>query len=174
LGSDLWHKHAPGGEWTIPSLGEIPGGNVPVTFLTDSSGNRIWGMPHTQTIHSSVSGKYYLPLYFMAWPIVEGGPNGIDTSVKLYESTDGVTWNLAITLADEPPNSQGKYGGYEYCSLTDPSGTANHEAGQKFDVYCYKITDSTVFGPNTAQYRWTVNLGTVTDFSRQSVDFSST
>lgn len=155
LGTNLWHKYY-NNVWTELSLGGRP------SFPTNQ-----WGITHTQAVHSSYTGKYYMPLYFMSW-------GGINTSVKLYESSDGLSWIPSMTLVDEPASSQGPSGGYQYCSLVDVNGTANHEVGQKFHVYCLKNNNGEVGGGEYAQYRWTVNLGSAGDYYRQSVDWSST
>jgi hypothetical protein len=154
LGTDLWHKYYNGG-WTEPSLGGR------ASFPTEQ-----WGMPHTQTVHSSVTGEYYMPLYFQAWPV--SAWSTLNTTVKLYSSVDGLTWRLAATLADEPASEQGPWGGYAYCSVSDPQGTPNHEAADKFYVYCLKFKNGQQPGHEYSQYRWTVNVGTATDPDRQS------
>jgi hypothetical protein len=144
VGKDLWHKYYNGG-WTEPSLGGR------ASFPTEQ-----WGVPHTQTIHSRVTGEYYMPLYFQAWPA--GAFRTLNTTVKLYRSADGLTWRLAATLADEPASEQGPWGGYAYCSATDPRGTPNHEAADTFYVYCLKFKNGQQPGHEYAQYRWTVHL----------------
>src|SRR6185369_6927400 len=159
VGTALWSKYFNGG-WTEPSLGGQA--SLPTTMQ---------GVIHTQTIRSSYTGKFYMPLTSMAWPNGVGGH--FNASVKLYESADGLSWSPSAVLVDEVASTQLLQGGYMCCSLVDLDGTANHEAGQKFYVYCHKHSTGT-FQDNYAQYQWAVDLGPSTDFFRQSKDFSST
>jgi hypothetical protein len=152
LGTNLWQKYY-NGSFSQPALGGI---STPIGP---------WGITHTQAVHSSYTNKYYLALTFMAW-------SGGNTSVKLYESTDAVTWTLSYTLADETAASQQTNGGYQYCSMVDRDGLPNGEVGQYFYVYCEK--DPLADQSNFALYRWKVNLGTSIDAYRQSADFSTT
>lgn len=152
LGSNLWKKHY-NGAFAEPGLG---GHTTPIAP---------WGITHTQAIHSSHTGKYYLALSFMSW-------TGIDSSVKLYESTDAVSWNLAQTVASEPAATLRPDSGYQYCSLIDRDGQPNAEAGQYFYLYCMK--DPLLATPSRfAIYRWLVNVGNSVDTFRQSADFDS-
>jgi len=159
VGTALWSKYFNGG-WTEPGLGGRP------SFPSSQQ-----EIIHTQAVHSSYTGKYYMPLTFMAWYNGQGGYS--NASVKLYESTDSLSWSLSSTLVDEYAASQGPSGGYQCCSLTDVNGTANHEIGQKFYVYCHKHSAGSGLA-DFAQYQWAVDLGTTPDFYRQSKDFSST
>jgi len=159
VGTNLWSKYYNGG-WTEPGLGGRSA--FPTSQL---------GVTHSQAVHSSYTGKYYMPLTFMSWPNGTGGR--YNASVKLYESIDGLSWSPSAVLVDEWGGSQLESGGYMCCSLVDTYGTPNHEVGQNFYVYCHK--HSTGFArDNYAQYQWAVDLGPSTDFYRQSTDFSST
>jgi hypothetical protein len=156
LGNSLWHKYY-NGSFNQPALG---GQSSPIAP---------WGITHTQAVHSSYTGKYYLALSSMAWKDANGNP--VDTTVKLYESTDAINWSPSFVVADEPGASQRPNGGYQYCTLTDPNGGLNGEVGQYIYVYCEK--DPLADQSNFALYRWEVNLGPSIDSYRQSVDFSS-
>ncbi|MFC4528142.1 hypothetical protein ISN76_14060 [Dyella halodurans] len=151
VGTNLWQKYY-NGSFSQPGLGGQPSPIAP------------WGITHTQAVHSSYTGKYYLPLTFMSW-------GGVDTSVKLYESTDAVTWTPSLVIADESAASQRPNGGYQYCSAVDRDGSVNGEVGQYFYVYCEK--DPLADQSNFALYRWEVNLGPSVDAYRQSSDYSS-
>lgn len=151
VGTNLWQKYY-NGSFSQPGLGGQPSAIAP------------WGITHTQAVHSSYTGKYYLPLTFLSW-------GGIDTSVKLYESTDAVTWTPSLVVADESGASQRPNGGYQYCSMVDRDGAANGEVGQYFYVYCEK--DPLADQSNFALYRWEVNLGPSVDAYRQSSDYST-
>lgn len=151
VGTNLWQKYY-NGSFSQPGLGGQPSAIAP------------WGITHSQAVHSSYTNKYYLALTFMAW-------GGIDTSVKLYESTDGVAWTPSYVVADETAATQRPNGGYQYCSLADRDGAANGEVGQYFYIYCEKdpLPDQSIF----ALYRWEVNLGPSIDAYRQSTDYSA-
>jgi hypothetical protein len=152
LGINLWQKYY-NGSFSQPGLGGMSSPIAP------------WGITHTQAVHSSYTGKYYLPLTFMAW-------SGGNTSIKLYESTDAVNWTLSMTIADETAATQRPNGGYQYCSAVDHDRAVNGEVGQHFYLFCVK--DPLPDQSNFALYRWEVNLGTPIDSYRQSSDFSST
>lgn len=152
VGNNLWQKNY-SGSFSQPALG---GQSSPIAP---------WGITHTQAVHSSYTGKYYLTLSSMAW-------SGADTYVKLYESTDAINWSPSLVVADEPAATQRPNGGYQYCTLADPDGGLNGEVGQYFYVYCEK--DPLADQSNFALYRWEVNLGPSVDSYRQSVDFSTT
>lgn len=154
IGSGLWQKYY-NGAFSQPGIGGKASAIAP------------WGIVHTQAFHSSATNKYYLPLTFMAW-------SGINTSVKIYESTDGLNWLTSnpITLADEPASSQRPDGGYQYCSVSDRDGQSNAAVGGSFYIFCMKDPlkdDHSSFG----LFRWQVDLDRPTGAFRQSVDFSS-
>jgi hypothetical protein len=151
VGTNLWQKYH-NGSFSTPGLGGQPSAIGP------------WGIVHTQAAYSSYTGKYYLLLSSMTW----GGGN---TYVKLFESTDAISWTLATTIAQEGATTQRPNGGYQYCSIADINGVTNAEVGQKFYVYCMKdpLVDHTNFG----LYRWEINLGATADFYRQSANFST-
>jgi hypothetical protein len=157
LGSNLWKKYK-NGNWTSNALGGEP--SFPTSPAT------MWGITHTQAARSSYDGKYYMPLTFMTW-------SGINTSVKLYQSTDGLSYTPFMTLVEEGATTQGPSSGYQYCSVVDVNGAGNAEVGQKFHVYCVKWANAPVVGSNAGLYRWTINLGPHGDYYRQSSDFSS-
>lgn len=167
LGTNLWHKYN-NGTWTNNSMGGLP------SFPTN-----IWGITHVQAIHSSTTGKYYMPLTFMGWPNYAPPPAYINTTVKLYESTDGIAWTPSVTLADEPvPQMAPPSTGYQFCSLADANGAPNAETGGTFFVYCAKYpqdgSQCNLTTPCTnALYRWRIEVGTHGDFYRQSTDFST-
>jgi hypothetical protein len=156
VGNGIWQKYY-NGSFSQPALG---GQSSPIAP---------WGITHTQAVHSSYTGKYYLALTFMAWPDANGNP--INTSVKLYESADAINWSPSFVVADEPGVSQRPNGGYQYCTLADPNGGLNGEVGQYFDIFCEK--DALSDQSNFALYRWKVNLGPSIDSYRQSADFLS-
>ncbi|GLQ45751.1 hypothetical protein GCM10007862_08020 [Dyella lipolytica] len=152
VGNNLWQKYY-NGSFSQPGLGGQPSPIAP------------WGITHTQAVHSSYTGLYYLALSSMAW-------GGVDTTVKLYESSDGINWSPSYVIADETAATQRPNGGYQYCSLMDPNGATNGEVGQYFYVYCEK--DPLADQSNFALYRWEVNLGPSIDSYRQSSDYSTT
>lgn len=163
LNAGLWKKYD-GNGFTQDGLGGLWQPIVP------------WGITHTQAVHSSYNGKFYLPLTVMTWK-ASSDPNDttrINSSIKLYESTDAVNWNPTPTfvVADEPANSLKPDAGYQYCSIADRNGATNAEAGQSFYLYCMK--DPTYMATHFGIYRWEINLGPSVDAYRQSVDFSST
>jgi hypothetical protein len=159
LGSGLWTKYYNG--W-----GSEPGLGGHSSFPTPMSA--MWGITHTQALHDATSKSYFMPLTFMSWTNGSGG--NIDTSVTLYTSADGLTWANSTVIADEPASDQmpaahlgnSTYaGGYQYCSLTDVDGTANHElgSGRQFYVYCFKYYDTSAAGaPSYTLQRWTVSV----------------
>lgn len=164
VGTNLWKKYSNGG-FTSAGMGGQP------TFLTS-----LFGITHTQAIHSSYSGKYYLPLSLMtAEDPSNPGHNlpTLSTSVILYESVDGIRWSQSATLVSEGATTQGVASGYQYCSTVDPSGNPTGETGQTFYVYCSKFSNMKTFGANHGLYRWTIDLGSPPDFYRQSKDFSA-
>ncbi|SFW44680.1 hypothetical protein [Luteibacter sp. UNCMF366Tsu5.1] len=152
IGTNLWHKYY-GGSFSEPGLGGR------ATLLGP------YGITHTQAVHSQYTGKYYVLLSVMAW----GGANSF---VKLYESTDAISWTPSATLADEAAASLRPNGGYQYCSIVDPGGVANGEANDIFNVYCAKDPLSSD-SPHVALYRWRVNLSDRPEYYRQSVNYSS-
>lgn len=179
VGDNLWRKFsAPGGDGF-----ETPGGGSFVSFGLggNAGGNGLWGITHTQAAYSTHTGKYYLPLTFLSW---DPGNTGqwINSSVKIYESTDAVTWSPspAFVVADEAGATLRHTGGYQYCSIADSAGQGNAVVGQRFYLYCMKdpIIEAQYGGGagvrNFALYRWQVNLGASVDTFRQSVDFTLT
>jgi hypothetical protein len=160
LGADLWKKYD-GVGFNQPGLGGMWERIAP------------WGISHTQAVHSSYDGKFYLPLTVMTWESPKDSGNRVNSSVKLYESTDAVNWSAspAMVVADEAPQTLKPDAGYQYCSIADRDGAANAEAGQFFYLYCMK--DPTYLSTHFGLYRWEINLGPSVDAFRQSDDFSA-
>lgn len=158
VGTDLWRKYD-GQQFVNLGMG---GQATPIAP---------WGITHSQAVYSSQSGKYYMPLTFMTWP--DGAGGRINSSVKIYESSDAVNWSASpfLVLADETAATLRPDSGYQYCSLADRAGAPNAVAGQHFYVYCMK--DPYMQSSNFAIYRWEVNVGASIDAFRQSSDFSS-
>lgn len=158
LGSNLWKKYD-GSGFTQAGLGGQPSAIAP------------WGITHTQAVHSSYNGKFYLPLTFMTWSDGQGGR--VNSSIKLYESTDAIHWSAqpAMVVADESPSTLKPDAGYQYCSVADRDGATNADVGQYFYLYCMK--DPTMLATQFGIYRWQINLGPSVDSFRQSDDFSS-
>jgi hypothetical protein len=152
LGADLWHKYYAGG-FTEPGMGGRS------TLLGP------YGITHTQAVHSQYTGKYYILLSVMAW----GGDNSF---VKLYESVDAIIWTPSVTLADEAASNLRPDGGYQYCSIVDPEGRPNAEAGAYLNVYCAK-DPLTATSPHVGLYRWWIDLSGATQMYRQSTDYSA-
>ena len=159
LGTGLWKKHSNG------------------TFATDGLGGASspiapWGITHTQAAYSTHTGKYYLPLTFMTWPSGSGGR--VNSSVKIYESTDAVTWaaSPSIVVADEAASTLRNDAGYQYCSIVDRGGAPNAQVGADFYVYCVK--DPYLYSANFGLYRWQVMTSPAAgDVFRQSKDFGT-
>lgn len=159
LGSGLWKKYS-NGSFTTDALGGVSSPIAP------------WGITHTQAAYSTHTGKYYLPLTFMTWP--DGAGGRVNSSVKLYESSDAVTWSAspALVLADEAPATLRAAAGYQYCSVADRDGAPNAQVGANFYVYCMK--DAYLYSTNFALYRWQVMTDPIGGHVfRQSADFSS-
>ena len=161
VGNGLWMKHL-NGQFNSAGLG----GNA--SAMTPG----LWGISHTQAAYSTLTGKYYLPLTFMAWPDGNGGR--VNTSVKLYESTDALNWNAspAYVVADERADTVREDGGYQYCSIVDRDGGVNAVVSRVMHVYCMK--DPTLRSANFGLYRWDVNLAQSINTFRQSYDFTTT
>lgn len=188
LGNDLWKKYHNGAFSSSAASGGVASPITP----------NLWGTTHTQAAYSTVTGKYYLPLTFLSW---ESGGTWINSTVKIYESTDAVNWDLAnpIVVADEEAASLRPTGGYQYCSIVDRDGGVNATVGARMYVYCMKDpiiqakyggkepdepvdiercadgeVDYCAYGAkNFAVYRWDVRLGQPVDRYRQSVDLAS-
>ncbi|PTR33692.1 hypothetical protein C8J98_103455 [Luteibacter sp. OK325] len=152
VGSNLWHKYYVGG-FVEPGLGGRS------TLLGP------YGITHTQAVHSQYTGKYYVLLTVMAW-------GDSDSFVKLYESIDAINWTPTVTLADEAASNLRPDGGYQYCSIVDPEGRPNAEAGAYLNVYCVKDPLSATT-PHVGVYRWWVDLSGTTQMYRQSTDYSA-
>lgn len=158
VGDNLWKKYSGNGNWDQPGMGGLP-------TLTN-----IQGITHTQAIHSSVTGKYYLLTTQMNWSLS-------GSTVKLHESTDLVNWSAGLDIANEDPRFNAESSGYQYASLLDENGLLNGETTSKFNVYCFKFRDRLNRAPadhGQALYQWKVNLTSPTDFYRASLDFSKT
>jgi hypothetical protein len=129
-----WKKYY-NGEWNQDGLG----GNSSVLPGLDN-----WGITHVQAIHSTTTGKYYMPLTRMTW--------GTDSWIKLYESDDAINWSLLSTLTNQPASEVGANNGWQYATLvsTDANAT-NATCESSFYLYCgYHPYD----GDKTL-YRWT-------------------
>jgi hypothetical protein len=112
-----------------------------------SSMNIEYGIDHTDAAYSTYTGKYYLVL-------THQNDGGADTWVRLYESTDGLNWTRAATIADQPASSVDI--GYQYVTIVDASGSDNGVVGQKF--YVYSAKDPVGFNNTATVYRWLVDL----------------
>ena len=103
------------------------------------------GVNHTAATYSTYTGKYYLLHSVQNW----GGQN---TWIRLFESSDGLTWNFVKTIVEEPGSAV--EGGYQYVSIVDAGDGINGVVGQKFYVYSAKDPES-----QAVVYRWLVDLG---------------
>lgn len=103
------------------------------------------GITHTDAAYSTYNGKYYALLSTMNW-------NGIDTWIKLYESSDLLNWRFVKTVVRESANAVLE--GYQYVSIVDASGSDNGIVGQRFYVYSVKNPTK-----NALVYRWLIDLG---------------
>ena len=104
------------------------------------------GIDHTDAAYSTHTQKYYLTLS-------KQSSGGSDTWIKLYESSDGITWSYLTTIVQE--SGLGERKGYQYVTIVDASGSDNSIVGKSFFVYSAK--DST----NATVYRWFVTFGDV-------------
>lgn len=159
LGTGLWKKYN-AGSFSTDGLGGVSSPIAP------------WGITHTQAGYSAQTGKFYLPLTFMTW---QSGSERVNSSVKIYESTDAVTWSASpsIVVADERAGTLRADAGYQYCSIADRDGAPNAQLGDAFYLYCMK--DPYPRSRNFAIYRWEVDTdATPGDGFRQSAQFTST
>lgn len=104
------------------------------------------GITHTDAAYSTFSGKYYLLLTRLNW-------NKINSWIKIYESTDGISWVFSKTIAEIPSSSLQGVGGYQYASIVDESGSDNGVVGQRFFVYSGFLSDE-----NWSAFRWLIDL----------------
>jgi Ricin-type beta-trefoil lectin domain-like len=106
------------------------------------------GITHTNACHSTYNNKYYLTTTFMTF-------GGVNSYIKLWESTDAINWTLKETVAEKPASEIGLNTGYQYSSIVGTDGANNGEVGQQFYLYSgfrpYEIGFSTIF-------RWTIAL----------------
>jgi hypothetical protein len=104
---------------------------------------------HTNAFHSSYNNKYYLTITNMTW-------GGVNTYVKLWESTDGINFTLSRTIVEKTAAEVGVNTGYQYSNVIDAGGGKPHtEVGQTFYLYCgYKPYSAT----EKQLHRWTITL----------------
>ena len=143
-----WAKYYQGA-WNSPGIG----GDCTLIGLD--------GVSHTDAAYSTYTDKYYIVMSWMNW-------NNADTYLKLYESSDGISWTYKKTIVDAPASAVRE--GYQYVTIIDQSGSDNAVVGQKFYVYSGK-------DPYTYPlvYRWLVDLnGTDAQASAQSSFTAST
>ena len=133
-GTDLWHKYY-NGAWAEPGLG----GNAEKLNIN--------GITHSNAAYSTYTRKYYIALTTMTW-------GGIDTWIKLYESTDGIHWTLTQTVAQDTWANLGEAMGYQNVTIVGTDGSNNGVVGKQF--YLYSGFNSYSF---PKLYRWTINLG---------------
>lgn len=127
-----WNKYYNGG-WQSAGLG----GNC--------SSIGAPGITHSDAAFSTYTGKYYLITSRMNW-------GGQDTWLKLYESSDGVTWTLKKTIVQEPASAVQR--GYQYTSIVNTAGSDNGIVGKTFYIYGEKEAETN----RAAVFRWPVDL----------------
>ncbi len=86
------------------------------------------GIDHTDAAYSSYTGKYYLLLS-------QYGASTVPTWIKLFESTDGISWTYLTDIVSAPT---AKSGGYQYVTIVNADGTDNGVVGKSFYVYSAK------------------------------------
>jgi len=146
-GTNLWHKYY-NGTWTESGLG----GNAAKLNIN--------GITHSNAAYSTYTGKYYIALTTMTW-------SGIDTWIKLYESTDGINWTLTQTVAQDTWANLGEAMGYQNVSIVNTDGSNNGTIGKQFYIYGGFNSYS-----SPKLYRWTIDLSSTSH--QASRGFSST
>lgn len=118
------------------------------TTLKGATGVDITGIVHSDAAFSTYNGKYYLSTTWMNWL-------GADTYIKLWESSDGVTWELYKTVVQEPAGNYGTDDGWQYATILDYGNQINATVGRIFYLYCgNRPYDQT----NMSIKRWVIDL----------------
>ncbi|MHB1483656.1 MAG: LamG domain-containing protein, partial [Saccharofermentanales bacterium] len=137
-----WHKYY-NGTWTESGMF----GNRSAIVSADS-GVPVPGICHTQAAYSTYDGKYYLTMTSMNW-------GGVDTYVRLYQSSDCVSWTLYQVVVNEPAGNYPANSGWQYSSIVDFGSGENATVGKLFYLYCGNRPTE----PNYMTWkRWTIDL----------------
>lgn len=104
------------------------------------------GASHNDATCSTYNNRCYLVLTTMTW-------GGMASTIKLFESADGIHWNTVKVIAEISP----KFGvrGYQYAAIVSDDGSANATVGRKF--YIYSALNH--LDVDRKFVRWTVDLG---------------
>ena len=106
----------------------------------------VMGASHNDAACSTYNNRCYLVLTTMTW----GGKN---STIKLFESADGIHWNTVKVIAEIPPTSGVR--GYQYAAIVSDDNSENATVGRKF--YIYSALNH--LDVNRKLVRWTVDLG---------------
>jgi hypothetical protein len=106
-----------------------------------------YGITHSAAFYSTYTSKYYLTTTSMTW-------NGVNTYIKLWESTDAVNWSLRETIAEKTAAEVGANTGYQYVSVVGTNGANNAVVGQQFYLY----SGFKPYNSDRSILRWTVDL----------------
>jgi hypothetical protein len=138
-----WKKYYNGG-WTEPGIG----GKCTQLMPTDE------GTINSDAVYSSYTNKAYMLLSDTA--------ANNDKLLKLYESTDGISWTFAKTIVRSPASAVKQ--GYLYSWIV-PSGAVSPEnniTGRFFHVYAARdAAASSETLENGVVLRWLVDLGSL-------------
>ncbi len=151
--------------------------------LSSSLTGNPFGISHTDAAYSTYNGKIYLATSIHTAAIRDAQGNCVDfptpSWIDLYESPDGVSFTKIMRLDERL--DQEVFHGFQYITFVDENGGDNSVVGQRFHVY--GMTEHIKPTPPDCTYpfvsretglKWTVDLGTPTDFYRLSTDYSAT